>query len=102
MSAVVPQAPFIVQQEECIPERMDPGTICFLPDTRPNRLHDGTSDPFIAVFSCPRCGTIGYITLRQFNGSRRAICASFNCSAEYSLVPQPESDEIEIKMHPPA
>ena len=45
--------------EEWIPERMDPGTVFVLE----NQGKLGHADnPFVAVMSCPRCGTMGLIT----------------------------------------
>jgi hypothetical protein len=68
--------------EEWIPERMDPGTIFVLE----NRSRLGrTENPYVAVMSCPRCGTLGLITHRQLNGFERMICGGEVCSAEYRL-----------------
>jgi hypothetical protein len=42
--------------EEWIPERMDPGTVFVLE----NQTKMGMAqNPFVAVMSCPRCGTMG-------------------------------------------
>jgi hypothetical protein len=67
---------------EWIPARMDPGTIFFLEN--PNRLR-GEKGAFIAVMSCPRCGTIGLITEKQLYGGEAMICGGTVCSAEYRL-----------------
>jgi hypothetical protein len=40
---------------------------------------------FVAVLSCPRCGTIGLITRRQLCGGDAMICGGDICSAEYRL-----------------
>ena len=40
--------------EEWIPERMDPGTV-FVLENQTKLGH--AQDPFVAVLSCPRCGT---------------------------------------------
>ena len=42
-------------------------------------------NPFVAVMSCPRCGTIGLITRRQARGVETLICGGDDCSAEYRL-----------------
>jgi hypothetical protein len=68
--------------EEWIPERMDPGTIFVLENrARSNQAQN----PFVAVMSCPRCGTMGLITSRQLSGSEPMICGGEHCSAEYQL-----------------
>jgi hypothetical protein len=48
--------------EEWIPERMDPGTV-FVLENQAKLGH--AQNPFVAVMSCPRCGTLGLITRRQ-------------------------------------
>jgi hypothetical protein len=68
--------------EEWIPERMDPGTVFMLEN--PARL-GYAQNPFVAVMSCPRCGTMGLITRRQLYGGDAMICGGDACSAEYSL-----------------
>jgi hypothetical protein len=68
--------------ESWIPERMDPGTVFVLEGQ--TKL-GSARDPFVAVLSCPRCGTIGLITRRQFVGSEAMICGGDLCSAEYRL-----------------
>jgi hypothetical protein len=68
--------------EEWIPERMDPGTIFVLE----NQAKLGQAqNPYVAVMSCPRCGTLGLITRRQLCGGEAMICGGDECSAEYSL-----------------
>ncbi len=68
--------------EAWIPERMDPGTVFMLE----NQTKLGQAqDPFVAVLSCPRCGTIGLITQRQLRGGEAMICGDEFCSAEYRL-----------------
>ena len=66
---------------EWIPERMDPGTIFVLKGTL--RFGD-PEDPYIAVMSCPRCGTLGLMTRQQLYGGKRMICGGSACSAEFS------------------
>ena len=68
--------------EEWIPERMDPGTIFVLE----NQAKLGQAqNPYVAVMSCPRCGTLGLITRRQLYGGETMICGGDVCSAEYRL-----------------
>lgn len=68
--------------EEWIPERMDPGTIFLLE----NQTKLGQSqNPYVAVMSCPRCGTMGLITRRQLAAGETMICGGDACSAEYRL-----------------
>jgi hypothetical protein len=67
--------------EEYIPE-MDPGTVYLLKDQA--RLGD-SQNPFVAVMTCPRCGTPGLITRRQLYAGERMICGGDACSAEYFL-----------------
>jgi hypothetical protein len=59
--------------EEWIPERMDPGTVFVLENQAKMGL---AQDPFVAVMSCPRCGTMGLITRRQLFGGETMICGS--------------------------
>ena len=68
--------------EEWIPERMDPGTV-FLLENQEKLGH--THNPYVAVMSCPRCGTLGLITRRQLYGGEMMICGGDVCSAEYRL-----------------
>ena len=68
--------------EEWIPERMDPGTV-FLLENQTTLGH--AQNPFVAVMSCPRCGTMGLITRRQLTGGEAMICGGEFCSAEYQL-----------------
>jgi hypothetical protein len=68
--------------EEWIPERMDPGTVFVLE----NKAKLGsTENPYVAVMSCPRCGTMGLITRRQLCAGENMICGGGDCSAEYRL-----------------
>jgi hypothetical protein len=62
---------------EWIPDKMDPGTV-FL-------LENQAKNPFVAVMSCPRCGTMGLITRRQLCERETMICGGDACSAEYRL-----------------
>ncbi|MDR3405434.1 MAG: hypothetical protein P4L99_23265 [Chthoniobacter sp.] len=68
--------------EEWIPDRMDPGTIFVLE----NQTKLGQAqNPYVAVMSCPRCGTMGLITRRQLIAGEPLICGDDGCSAEYML-----------------
>jgi hypothetical protein len=68
--------------EEWIPERMDPGTVFVLE----NQTKLGNAqNPYVAVMSCPRCGTMGLITRRQLCAGETMICGGDACSAEYKL-----------------
>jgi hypothetical protein len=68
--------------EEWIPERMDPGTVFVLE----NQAKLGQAqNPYVAVMSCPRCGTMGLITRRQLYAGEAMICGGDSCSAEYQL-----------------
>jgi hypothetical protein len=68
--------------EEWIPERMDPGTV-FVLENQTSLGH--AQNPYVAVMSCPRCGTMGLITRRQLCGCEPMICGGDFCSAEYQL-----------------
>ena len=68
--------------EEWIPERMDPGTV-FVLENQAKLGH--AQNPFVAVMSCPRCGTLGLITRGQLCSEQIMICGSDHCSAEYCL-----------------
>ena len=68
--------------EEWIPDKMDPGTVFVLE----NQAKLGQAqNPFVAVMSCPRCGTLGLITRHQLCGGETMICGGDACSAEYRL-----------------
>ncbi len=68
--------------EEWIPDKMDPGTIFVLE----NQTKLGQqSNPYVAVMSCPRCGTMGLITRLQLVAGEIMICGGDSCSAEYRL-----------------
>jgi hypothetical protein len=77
--------------EEWIPERMDPGTV-FLLQNQSKLGH--AQNPFVAVMSCPRCGTMGLITRRQLFAGETMICGGDVCSAEYQL----EGENIEFRL----
>jgi hypothetical protein len=68
--------------EEWIPDKMDPGTV-FVLENQANLGH--AQGPFVAVMSCPRCGTLGLITRRQLCDGEMMICGSDVCPAEYRL-----------------
>ena len=68
--------------EQWIPERMDPGTVFMLENQ--SKLGNA-QNPYVAVMSCPRCGTLGLITRRQLVGMEPMICGGEVCSAEYQL-----------------
>lgn len=68
--------------EEWIPERMDPGTVFVLES---QTTLGNAQNPYIAVMSCPRCGTMGLITRRQLCAGETMICGGDACSAEYCL-----------------
>jgi hypothetical protein len=68
--------------EEWIPEKMDPGTV-FVLENQAKLGH--AQNPYVAVMSCPRCGTMGLITRRQLCACETMICGGESCSAEYQL-----------------
>jgi hypothetical protein len=68
--------------EEWIPEKMDPGTV-FVLENQAKLGH--AQNPYVAVMSCPRCGTMGLITRRQLCAGETMICGGESCSAEYRL-----------------
>lgn len=68
--------------EEWIPEKMDPGTVFMLENQ--SKLGQA-QNPYVAVMSCPRCGTLGLITRRQLFDGENMICGGEVCSAEYKL-----------------
>jgi len=61
---------------------MDPGTI-FVLENQSKLGH--VQNPYVAVMSCPRCGTMGLITHRQLYAGEAMICGAETCSAEYKL-----------------
>jgi hypothetical protein len=68
--------------EEWMPEKMDPGTVFVLDN--PSKLGHA-QNPYVAVMSCPRCGTLGLITRQQLYSGDAMICGGDTCSAEYRL-----------------
>jgi hypothetical protein len=79
--------------QEWAPEQMDPGTMFNLDEQIENRGFP--KNPFVAVFSCPRCGTHGLITYRQAVGVDFMICGSDDCSAEYRFKMEGEGEAAE-------
>jgi hypothetical protein len=76
--------------EEWIPERMDPGTVFLLE----NQAKLGQAqNPYVAVMSCPKCGTLGLITRRQLYCGEMMICGGDVCTAEYRL----DGDNIQYR-----
>jgi len=65
-----------------MPERMDPGTVFLLENQ--TRLGE-EQNPFVAVMSCPRCGTLGLVTRRQLYTGEFMICGGDVCSAEWNI-----------------
>jgi len=68
--------------EEWIPEKMDPGTV-FMLETQAKLGQ--AQNPYVAVMSCPRCGTLGLITRKQIAGLIPVICGSSQCSAQFFI-----------------
>ena len=67
---------------EWIPEQMGPGTLFVLE----NAGEVGEAeDPYLAVLSCPECGSLGLITKRQIAGLIPVICGSDQCSAQFFI-----------------
>jgi len=80
-----------------LPETMEPGT--FFPiaemENKPS-LHNPfghVRNPFIGIFSCPRCAAYGMITRWQAHGFYPMICGSDHCSAEWVLRMKGEPNE---------
>jgi hypothetical protein len=67
---------------EWIPEQMHPGTIFVLENA--GQIGE-KADPYWAVLSCPRCGTLGLITRKQIAGLLAVICGSQQCSAQFFI-----------------
>ncbi len=67
---------------EWIPEQMIPGTIFVLENA--GRMGE-KEDPYWAVLSCPKCGTLGLITRKQLAGLLPVICGSDKCSAQFFI-----------------
>jgi len=63
---------------EWIPDKMDPGTV-FLLENQAKLGH--AQNPYVAVMSCPRCGTMGLITRRQLCEREMLICLLCGISA---------------------
>ena len=76
--------------DQWIPEQMEPGTLFLIENEE--GLGD-PRDPYVAVLSCPGCGTLGLITRGQCMGMVSMICGSDHCSLEYYL----RGDEIEFR-----
>jgi hypothetical protein len=73
---------YIEQIPVWIPERMDPGSVFVLENQ--TRLGQ-EQNPFVAVMSCPRCGTLGLVTRRQLYVGEFMICGGDVCSAEWNI-----------------
>lgn len=78
------------QIEDWIPEQMEPGTLFVLENA--GSMGD-VHNPYVAVLSCPRCGSLGLITRGQYAGIQSMICGAEDCSAEFQL----HGDEIQYR-----
>lgn len=68
--------------KEWEPERMEPGTLFILE----NAGEVGEkNNPYWAILSCPSCGTLGLITLRQITGVNPVVCGSDRCPVFFHL-----------------
>ena len=73
---------YIEQIPVWIPERMHPGTVFVLE----GQVKLGPEqNPYVAVMSCPRCGTLGLIARRQLYAGEFMICGGEVCSAEWNI-----------------
>ena len=61
---------------------LEPGGLFFLQGS--GRLGD-PQNPFVALFSCPKCGLNGLITQRQLWAREFMICGGEECSAEWKI-----------------
>ncbi len=61
-----------------------PGSI-FIFET-PKVSPDEPSNPYLAVLTCPLCGTMGYISQKQMAGLTSIICGSDDCSGEFIIL----------------
>ncbi len=68
--------------DDWIPEQMQPGMMFLLDQS--SEVNQ-TSNPYWAVLACPKCGFLGLITRRQYEGTESMICDADHCSAEYFL-----------------
>ena len=68
---------------EGVPDRVDPGTVIVLKAPIKNAIEN---NPYVALFACPRCGSVGLVTHRQISCKDWMICGSDLCSAEWRLV----------------
>ena len=75
---------------EWIPEQMHPGTVFVLENA--GRVWE-KEDPYWAVLSCPKCGTLGLITRKQIAGLIAVICGSGKCSAQFFI----RDNDIELR-----
>jgi hypothetical protein len=85
----------VKELEDFVPQSMDPGTVFVLENQQ--RLGD-PRNPYVAVMSCPRCGSIGLITHRQLDCKDWMLCAG-ECSAEWRV--EHHLDETKIILRPP-
>jgi hypothetical protein len=74
--------PELEMLEEWIPEQMEPGTLFVLENAG---SMGEAANPYVAVLSCPSCGTMGLITKFQYLGQESMICGGDTCSVEYYL-----------------
>ncbi len=65
-------------------QAMHPGDVIILDDY--DSLRPLVESVFFAVLSCPGCGTLGLITIRQYCGLALVICGSDFCSCQFRIV----------------
>ena len=63
---------------------MRPRDVIFLDDY--DSLRPLVESVFFAVLSCPGCGTLGLITIRQYSGLALVICSADFCSSQFRIV----------------
>jgi hypothetical protein len=65
-----------------MPNPLKPGTVFILDSTK---YADEQKNPYLAAFSCPRCGATGFLTSRELYCGDEMICGGDDCSAEYHI-----------------
>jgi len=62
---------------------MDPADIILLEEA--DSLRAAVESVFFAILACPACGTLGLITLSQYQVGAPVICGSNRCSCRFRI-----------------
>lgn len=62
---------------------LEKGAIVFLGEI--DSLQEAFDPAYCALLACPRCSTLGLITVLQFEGLVPVVCGSDDCSCQFRI-----------------